>query len=61
MARDHEEVTYDGHVETETDLAWLFEIDGGEQVWFPKSQCELDDSQTSILVPLWLAKAKGLE
>jgi len=62
MPRDSEHVTYDGEVRHRTDAAVLFWVeDLDEEIWFPLSQCELDGSATSILVPRWLARAKGLE
>lgn len=62
MARDERHLTFDGEVEHETERAWLFYVtDLGEAVWFPKSQCQLDADETSILCPLWLAREKGLD
>ena len=49
---DYDELKY------ETDAAWLLDIDG-EELWFPKSKCDIDDDQT-IAVPEWSAKEKGL-
>lgn len=43
----------------ETNQAWLVEIDG-EEMWLPKSQCELDRKAKTIGVPVWLAEKKGL-
>jgi hypothetical protein len=60
MPRD-DYVTFDGEVVHTTELAVLFRIDDDEEVWFPFSQCELSDDETSILVPRWLARAKGLD
>jgi hypothetical protein len=61
MAKDDEHVTFDGNVVHKTEAAILFHIDDlDEDVWFPISQCELDDSETSILVPRWLVDKKGL-
>ena len=41
----------------ETDGAWLLEIDG-DHIWFPKSQCDLDEEY--IWCPEWLAEKKRL-
>lgn len=52
---------FDGKVIYQTELAWLFWVeDADEEIWFPKSQCDLDFTSTTITVPRWLAKAKGL-
>lgn len=42
---------------TETEKAWLIDIDGDE-IWFPKSVCEVIDD--SIVMPYWLAEKKEL-
>lgn len=60
---DFEEIEfYD--VIAETDKSWLLDLGDGEQVWFPKSECEIATQYTGgggeILVPLWLAEKKGL-
>ena len=56
-----EELEFEGHLVHETEAAWLFHVDDeGEEIWFPKSVCDLDSSQTSLLCPLWLAKEKGI-
>lgn len=44
----------------ETDQAYLIETTDGAQVWLPKSQCELDESDMSVQVPEWLAYNEGL-
>jgi len=50
-------------VKHETDKAYLVS-DGVKDVWLPKSQVELDDSQGDeaaiVTMPEWLAKDKGL-
>ena len=43
----------------ETERAWLFAIDGDE-VWIAKSQGELDEANSEVTVPEWLADDKGL-
>jgi hypothetical protein len=43
----------------ETQDAWLLDT-GDEKVWFPKSQCTLDEDEKIIEVPEWLAIEKGL-
>jgi hypothetical protein len=61
MARDQEHIEFDGFVVHQTELAVLFFVEqADEEIWFPLSQCELDYTETSILVPRWLARAKGL-
>jgi hypothetical protein len=61
LVSDRESIEYEGHVVHTTDLAVLFYVDEeGEEIWFPLSECELDGSETLILVPGWLARAKGL-
>jgi hypothetical protein len=55
------EYKYDDLVR-ETDLAWGLDMgDDDDLVWFPKSQCELNEDVDTICVPYWLAKEKGLE
>jgi hypothetical protein len=55
---DTEEASYDfDEIKKETDKAWLVTIEG-EDYWFPKSLCRLDDS--SIVIPIWMAEDKGL-
>lgn len=61
MARDGELIEFDGYVVHETDAAVLFHVDDvDEDIWFPRSVCELDISETSIRVPHWLARNKSL-
>ncbi len=45
-------------VKQETDKAWLTVLEDGSEVWFPKSQCSMEDNK--IHVPGWLVKAKDL-
>jgi len=50
----------------ETPKAYLFSIDGDKKEWIPKSQIldkEKPDSTSGcwrLVIPIWLAKAKGL-
>jgi hypothetical protein len=47
----------------ETPAAFLLKMEEGifgEKVWFPKSQCTLDEETKTIEVPEWLAIEKGL-
>lgn len=61
MASDREHVTLDGEVRSRTDNGILFYVEvADEEVWLPLSQVELSDDETSVLVPRWLADAKGL-
>lgn len=39
-------------VVTQTSRAWLLEMSGGANRWFPKSMCSLDGDK--VLVPTWL-------
>lgn len=48
-----------GEVRRETDRAFLL-YDGTQEVWLPKSQCEWDASDSTMAMPEWLAKDKGL-
>ena len=55
-------IELEGEVRHETDAAWLFWVeDADEEIWFPKSQCEVSGDESSIMVPMWLVRAKGLE
>lgn len=49
-------------VRRETERAWLVELDdmAREEVWLPKSVCELAFDETEAVVPYWLAEEKGL-
>ncbi len=47
-------------IEHETDDAWLLELETGDSVWLPKSQCELDTENMVVTVPEWLAEKKEL-
>ena len=55
------EITYDEESEeSETEMARLFYIDGSK-VWIPKSQIiEEDETESTIIVPEWLAIDKEL-
>ena len=53
------EINYDKK-EHETDKAWLF-IFEDKKVWLPKSQCELDELNKIINVPVWLVEEKEIE
>ncbi len=52
-------------VKKTTDKALLCEIDG-EEHWIPRSQCldgtsvEDEGDEGSIVIPAWLARAKGI-
>jgi hypothetical protein len=62
MARDDEHIELEGHVSNRTDKAVLFWVEKlDEEVWFPLSQCELDSDENTLLVPLWLARQRGLD
>ena len=53
------EVDFEGLVHQTPD-AWLILTADDEQVWLPKSQCELDEDGKVVKVPEWLAIKKGL-
>jgi hypothetical protein len=53
------ELVYD-EVEFETESEWLLSFDENN-VWLPKSQCEIDIGRGRVGVPAWLAREKGLE
>lgn len=55
-------ILYDRIIDNrETDKAYLFHIDD-EEVWLPKSQVEdIRETEGVVVIPLWLAKAKGLQ
>ena len=45
---------------TETEKAWLLDIDG-QEIWFPKLVCKFDGQGDSyITMPYWLADQKKL-
>ena len=52
-------VVYDD-LKHETDLAWLLLFDE-EEVWLPKSVCEIDEVEFEIEVPEWLVEENELE
>jgi hypothetical protein len=43
----------------ETEMAYHF-FDGSRIVWIPKSQCEWDQDDKVMQMPLWLAMEKEL-
>jgi hypothetical protein len=48
-----------GGIIAETEKAWLLNVEG-EESWFPKSKCTIDEKRGVITVPHWLADQKGL-
>lgn len=49
-------------VRRETEKAWLVD-DGSQEVWMPKSQCELylrEDDTCDLFAEEWILKAKGM-
>lgn len=58
MANNDETISVEGRMVTETQMAWLVDC-GSEEVWLPKSMVSRDESG-SYIVPVWLAKKKGL-
>jgi hypothetical protein len=54
-------IEYDAIItEAETAKAWLLQIEG-EEIWFPKSICILDEDDSTIEAPKWLADEKNVE
>ncbi len=50
----------DVEIVAETGMAWLVKVgEEGEDVWVPKSQCELDTEEGLLEVPRWLAERHG--
>ena len=43
----------------ETEMAYKFS-DGDKTVWLPKSQCDWDEYNSTMTMPLWLAEEKEL-
>ena len=58
MEMEKIEIPFD-RILQESDLAWLLDL-GDDEVWFPKSQCELDEDNKFIEVPEYIAVDKGL-
>jgi hypothetical protein len=51
--------TYD-LIEHETNKAWLIRL-SKDKIWFPKSQCILNEDKSVIEVPRWMAEEKEIE
>ncbi len=47
-------------VEKKTEKAFLLTMESGEELWFPKSQCKLNERTSEVEVPKWMAVDKGL-
>lgn len=45
-------------IKHETPKSWLAVLEDNSEVWFPKSQCTLEDN--TLTVPDWLIEAKNL-
>lgn len=59
MSDNDQMLEFQGELKHETDKAWLFWVaDTEEEVWFPKSRCNLHTD--FIECPLWLARQKDL-
>lgn len=52
-----EELTIDAKLLSETDKAWYLDCEGDKE-WFPKSQCEYNESETALTAPKWLLEKK---
>ena len=55
-----ERVEVDGELVAETDGAYCFDVGEEEDVWVPKSLCDLDDDEGSFMVEEWFAMKRGL-
>ena len=49
----------DGTIKGETEKAYKFD-NGTRVVWLPKSQCEWDEQDKKMTMPMWLAIEKEL-
>lgn len=52
-------LTYDNFI-TPTTKAFLITF-GDEKIWLPQSLTEIDESDNTLEIPLWLAEEKGVE
>ncbi len=52
-------VDISGEIRGETAKAYRF-WDGDQSVWLPKSQCQWDEREQTMTMPVWLAKEKEL-
>ena len=60
MRRKDDHITlYVDALVRETDKAWLLQIDG-EEVWIAKSVGDLDEANSEVTIPEWMAEEKGL-
>lgn len=60
MRRKDDPITFEVEaLVRETDRAWLLVIEGDE-VWIAKSIGELDEANSEVTIPEWLAEDKGL-
>lgn len=52
------------YVKRQTDKAWLVRSPKGEDMWLPKSECSDQGEdlagRTIFIIPMWLARKKGL-
>lgn len=48
------------HLNDETDDAWNFKIDGGVDIWVPKSVGRYDVTKNFVVIPDWFAREKGV-
>ena len=46
-------------IKTQTPRAWLLNIHN-ELFWLPKKLCEINEETSTIFIPAWMAKEKGL-
>lgn len=46
-------------IKKETQKAWLLIMNGGNEMWFPKSHCTIKDNM--IIIPTWLVYKKIAE
>ncbi len=63
--REKVEIAFE-EVIKETQKAWLLRFPmkkdlSNEDIWFPMSQCDLDEKNKRIWVPRWLVTEKSIE
>ncbi len=51
-------IDYDALIHT-GEQAWLLDI-AGRELWLPKSQCEIDEDDSTIEVPRWICDEEDL-
>ena len=61
--QEPQDIPFD-RIVAETNASWLLEIGESGPVWFPRSQCGIEQENKepggTVYVPYWLAREKGL-